>query len=148
MRYWLQWLAVLPAAVAAGILILVPVHFVIYRSLTGSGFITPYPELPERLVSPFFTAMAFVWAGAYVAPSHKFRTGQTLVVVWLVCSRRNWYRIVKRRVRLNDHCLRRCQDCRWDMRGICGLLLAPVPIAGRSIDSFVSHSTEKGSRCR
>lgn len=84
MKYWLRWLVVFPAAMAAGILVLIPVHFVLYRSLTGSGLITPYPELPERLLSPFFAACAFVWAGTYVSPSHKSQTAKSLVMVWIV----------------------------------------------------------------
>jgi ABC-type sugar transport system permease subunit len=42
----LLWIAVIPGAIIAGILILFPVHWVLYQTLTN--FIDPYPEAPEK----------------------------------------------------------------------------------------------------
>jgi hypothetical protein len=84
MRYWLRWLAVLPAAILARILVEFPLHWVLYANLTGSGFITPYPETPERLLAPFVGAIAFVWAGAKVAPAYPVHTACVLSGLWLL----------------------------------------------------------------
>lgn len=76
--YWLRWLAVLPASVVAGLLATIPLHFILYQTLTGSGIVEPYPELPERLLTPFAVCLGFVWSGARVAPECKFETAIAL----------------------------------------------------------------------
>lgn len=85
-KYWLRWLVVLPAALLAGFLIGFPLHWILYANLTGSGFVVPYPELPERLLSPLVGAIAFVWAGAKVAPSQRLRVAATLMALWISVS--------------------------------------------------------------
>lgn len=75
----LRWLAVLPGAALAAIVSTVPLHLVLYQTLTGSGLIEPYPELPERLLGPVAASVAFVWAGARIAPSHKVMAAATLL---------------------------------------------------------------------
>jgi hypothetical protein len=74
--YWLRWLAVLPVATIASALSLVPLHFVLYRTLIG--FVEPYPELPETLLSFPTMTLGFVWVGARIAPSHKVETAIAL----------------------------------------------------------------------
>lgn len=86
MKYGLRWLAVVPAAVLAAVLSAVPLHLVLYQTLTGSGFIEPYPETPERVLLPLVAAMSFVWAGARVAPSHKMETAVVLFGSWLLLA--------------------------------------------------------------
>ena len=85
LKYWASWIGVLPISLIAGILITFPVHWVLYRTLSGgdSPFITPYPELPERILLPFFTALVIVWVGSKIAPEHKFITAVILAVVWV-----------------------------------------------------------------
>ncbi|MBI3046586.1 MAG: hypothetical protein HYY86_03580 [Candidatus Harrisonbacteria bacterium] len=70
--YWLRWLVLLPGTLLAIIFASFLLHWVLYSTLTG--FIEPYPELPERILLPFVAAVIFIWAGAYIAPEHKFKT--------------------------------------------------------------------------
>ena len=85
LKYWASWIGVLPISIISGILITFPVHWVLYNTLSGgdSPFITPYPELPEKILSPFFTALIIVWVGSKIAPEHKFITAVVLAVVWV-----------------------------------------------------------------
>lgn len=84
MQNWLRWIAVLPAALLAMVLSAFPLHFVLYQTLTGSGIVEPYPETPERILLPFVGAVAFIWAGARVAPNHKVKAAMVLFVLWLL----------------------------------------------------------------
>lgn len=79
---WLRWIAVLPAALLAMALSAFPLHFVLYQTL--SGWIEPYPEMPERVLLPLVAAAVFVWAGARVAPHHKTETAVALFGLWLL----------------------------------------------------------------
>ncbi|MBK9760311.1 MAG: hypothetical protein IPO90_10175 [Flavobacteriales bacterium] len=84
-KYWLSWIGVLPIALVAGVLVDFPMHWILYRTLSGgdSPFITPYPELPERIFAPFFRALVIVWVGSFVAPEHKFKTAVVLAALWI-----------------------------------------------------------------
>ncbi len=83
-KYWLSWIGVLPISLIAGVLIDFPIHWVLYRTLSGgdSPFITPYPEFPERILAPFFRALVIVCIGAFIAPEHKFKTAIILATFW------------------------------------------------------------------
>ncbi len=81
---WLRWAAVLPAALLAIPLAPFPLHWVLYSSLTGSGFIEPYPQTPERILTPLAISTAFVWAGSRVAPKFKIETAVVLCGLWLL----------------------------------------------------------------
>jgi|CXWL01.1.fsa_nt_gi uncharacterized membrane protein YfcA len=85
-RLFLQWLAVVPGSIIAMILSTLPLHLVLYQTLTGSGLVEPYPELPERLLGPMAASLAFVWTGARIAPSRKTETAVAMfgVVLFLV----------------------------------------------------------------
>jgi uncharacterized membrane protein YeaQ/YmgE (transglycosylase-associated protein family) len=84
-QYWLRWIVVLPISLIAGILVTFPVHWILYRTLSGgdSPFITPYPELPERILAPLFTALVIVWVASKIAPEHKFKTAIILAALWI-----------------------------------------------------------------
>ena len=81
--YWMRWLAVLPGATLASLLALVPLHLILYQTL--SNFIGPYPELPERLLTPFATCLAFIWSGARIAPGYKVETAVVLFGLVMIC---------------------------------------------------------------
>lgn len=85
LKCWASWIGVLPISIVAGILVTFPVHWVLYRTLSGgdSPFITPYPELPERVLSPFFSSLVIVWVGSKIAPAHKFITAIILAAIWI-----------------------------------------------------------------
>ena len=80
-KYWLRWLAVLPGALLAGVIALFPLHFILYNTL--SHFVEPYPELPERVLTPFVIAGVFVWAGSLIAPEFKIEASVALFGLWL-----------------------------------------------------------------
>jgi hypothetical protein len=84
-KYWLSWIGVLPISLIAGVLVDFPVHWVLYQTLSGGDnpFITPYPELPERILAPFFRALVIVWISALIAPEHKFKTAVILATLWI-----------------------------------------------------------------
>ena len=84
MPKWLRWIAVLPAALLAIVLSAFLLHFVLYQTLAGSGIVEPYPETPERVLLPLVGAVAFIWAGARVAPNHKIKVAMFLFVIWLI----------------------------------------------------------------
>lgn len=84
MTKWLRWLAVLPAAVIAFPLALFPLRWVLYQTLTGSGIVEPYPEAPERLLTPLVGGIAFVWGGAWVAPVRKVLVAKVLCAIWVL----------------------------------------------------------------
>jgi hypothetical protein len=75
-KYWLRWVAVLPVAILGGVALIFPLHWVLYLSLRH--LIEPYPELPERILTPVVVAAGFIWLGAKVAPSHKLMTAWVL----------------------------------------------------------------------
>lgn len=80
----MRWLTVLPGAAVCGFLSTFALHWVLYGTLTASGVVEPYPELPERLLTPFAVALAFVWAGSRIAPSRKVETAAVLFGAWLL----------------------------------------------------------------
>jgi hypothetical protein len=57
---------------------------ILYQTLTGSGIVGPYPELPERLLTPFAVCLGFVWSGARIAPEYKFETAIALFGVAMI----------------------------------------------------------------
>lgn len=79
-KYWLCWLAVIPGAFIAGVLACFPLRWVLHSTLTN--FAEPYPELPERLLTPFVTAVTFIWAGSRIAPEYKVETSVILFGLW------------------------------------------------------------------
>lgn len=79
-----RWIGVFPGALTGAVLSLVPLHLILYQTLTGSGIAEPYPETPERLLSPFVAAIAFVWMGTYIAPNRKAATAVVTFGVWLL----------------------------------------------------------------
>lgn len=78
-----RWLAVVPGALLAMVLSSIPLHLVLYQTLTGSGIVEPYPEMPERLLTPLVAALAFIWFGSRIAPRRRFETAVTLFGVLL-----------------------------------------------------------------
>lgn len=80
-RYWLRWLAVLPGAILAGILALFPLHWALY--LTLISFVRPYPDLPERVLTPLVIGAVFIWAGSRIAPQYRVETAVGLFGLWM-----------------------------------------------------------------
>lgn len=87
-KYWLNWILVLPISLISAILITFPVHWLLYRILSGgeTPFITPYPVLLETILQPFFSALVFVWVSYLIAPHHKFKTAIILSSIWVLTA--------------------------------------------------------------
>lgn len=81
---FLRWAAVLPGAILGAILATFPLRIILYQTITGSGIVEPYPETPERLLTPLVMAAAFVWIGAKIAPTHNFATAIALFSIWII----------------------------------------------------------------
>jgi len=79
--YWIRWLAVLPGALIAGALAIFLLHWILYATL--SNFVEPYPELPERALTPFAIAAVFVWSGSRIAPDYKVEAAVLLFGLWM-----------------------------------------------------------------
>ncbi len=82
LTYWARWVAVLPGSVLAGLLMTVPLHLVLYNTL--SNFIDPVPELPERVLTPLVIGATIVWSGARIAPGRKMETAVVLFGLWML----------------------------------------------------------------
>ena len=70
----LRWLAVLPGGVLAGLLVLFPLHWVLYGTLVKGGMVQmPVEDLVpiERFLSPVISSIFFVYAGALIAPKRQ-----------------------------------------------------------------------------
>lgn len=80
--HWLRWIAVLPGALLGGIMMVFPLHWILYNTL--SNFIEPYPELPERIFTPFVVALGFVALGARIAPERTMEVAVVLFGLWMV----------------------------------------------------------------
>jgi hypothetical protein len=80
-RNALRWLLVLPGSLLAAVLSSFPLHIVLYLFLTK--WANPYPETPERFLLPLVAAIAFVLAGASIAPLHRKAVAVCLASGWI-----------------------------------------------------------------
>lgn len=79
--YWLRWIAVLPGAILAAVFSTFPLHWILYSTL--NQLIEPYPEAPERFITPFVIAIVYIWIGSIIAPEYKFEVAIVLFGIWL-----------------------------------------------------------------
>ncbi len=86
-RFWLRWLAVLPAGILSAVLVSFPVHWavLIITGFAGNddsiGLGDLPPETLERLGIAFFVPLAFVMGGAKVAPTYRLQTAVVLIIL-------------------------------------------------------------------
>ena len=80
-KYWLRWIIVLPVSLLTSIAATFPLHWVLL--ITLSNFVDPYPQLPERILTPFVIAAVFIWAGFRIAPEYKLQTSFALFGLWM-----------------------------------------------------------------
>jgi hypothetical protein len=92
----MRWIAVLPAAFLAVVVVWFPVHWAVmffqhynnpdYWPFTvddKSPLALISADTLERFGDAFFPPFAFVFVGAHVAPLHKFMTGIFLAILYL-----------------------------------------------------------------
>lgn len=84
----LRWLFLLPLVFIFGLLTDFSVHFILYSALSGGNepFITPYPETPELIISPFFRAIAFVYSAFKIAPKFKCKVSIIFSILWILLA--------------------------------------------------------------
>lgn len=80
----LRWIAVLPVSILAAIAMTFVLHFILYFALTQ--FVNPYPEFPERALTPFTIAATFIWTGCEIAPNNKLKVGIVLFAIWMLLA--------------------------------------------------------------
>jgi hypothetical protein len=80
----LRWVFLLPLSIMLGVLMLFVLHIILIN--TFREFITPYPELPERLLSPFVFSLGFVISGSKVAPKFKIQTSVFLFFLLMLLA--------------------------------------------------------------
>ena len=78
--FWARWAAVLPGSILAGLLMTLPMHWILYTTL--SQYFDPVPEFPERAISPLVIGATVVWAGARIAPTRPMETAVVLFGLW------------------------------------------------------------------
>ncbi len=76
----LRWIAVLPCAIIAAFLSLVPLHLFLYLIFTR--FVEVYPEMPELILAPAFLSGFFIYVGSKISPAYKL---ETAVVLFGIC---------------------------------------------------------------
>ncbi len=86
MRSLFRWILMVPTGALAGLLILFPLRWSLYMTLTGSGLVTPYPAFLEELFSPFASFCAFQYTLVAIAPHYKQITGSIFVVLHTVLA--------------------------------------------------------------
>jgi len=82
--YWLRWITVLPGALIFSLLVLFPLHWILYFTLVDGGAISGVNIGPiEYALSPFVSAIVFILAGFKIAPKYKFQASIVLTVLWI-----------------------------------------------------------------
>jgi hypothetical protein len=87
LKFWGRWLAVLPAALLSMVIVSFPVHWVVLGVTNSAkngesvGIGNLPPETLERLGIAFFAPLAYVVAGAKVAPTYKLQAAVVLVIL-------------------------------------------------------------------
>jgi hypothetical protein len=87
MTFWGRWVAVVPAGILAALIISFPLHWTVMMMASGSeddgtlGLSDLPPETLERWGMAFFLPMAFIVAGAKVAPQFKLQTAVGLMLL-------------------------------------------------------------------
>ena len=82
--YWFRWIAVLPGALAFSLLVLFPLHWILYFTFASGGVISGVNIQPiEYVLSPLVVAIIFILAGFRIAPKYKFQASIALTVLWI-----------------------------------------------------------------
>ena len=80
----LRWLVLLPLCLMAAFLSLFLLHFVLYATLTQ--FVQPYPEFPERALTPAIMGLVFVWTSFKLAPRYNSIAAIFFAGMWLTTA--------------------------------------------------------------
>jgi hypothetical protein len=81
-----RWVAVVPGGILCGLIILFPLHWILYFTLVkGSMVQMPIEDIApiERFLSPILSSIIFVYAGAMIAPKKQFAVSIILFILGL-----------------------------------------------------------------
>jgi hypothetical protein len=84
---FIRWIAIIPGGVLCGLIILFPLHWVLYFTLVeGSIIQMPMKDMApiERFLSPILSSIMFVYAGARIAPKEQFVVSIILFVLGIL----------------------------------------------------------------
>lgn len=94
----IRLLLILPIGVLSGIIATFILHLFLVNTL--SHFVTPYPQFPERILTPFAFFVFFVFGGSIVSPYKKSKTAILLfalqltlfqIFIFLIEYKINWF---------------------------------------------------------
>ena len=82
----LRWILLLPVAALSAILITFPLHWALYWSLSGGPdpFISPYPQMPEKILQPMVSAITFVFVSGVLAPKANITVSKIAAGLWCI----------------------------------------------------------------
>ena len=79
-KYWLRWIAVVPGALLAAIIVSLIIRTVLYYTLFA--LISAKPRLIEIMLQPFLIGVGFIYFGSLIAPE---RNNKTLIILFVLC---------------------------------------------------------------
>jgi hypothetical protein len=94
----IRLLLILPIGVLSGIISTFILHLFLVNTL--SHFVTPYPQFPERVLTPFAFCVFFVFGGSIVSPFNKSKTAILLfalqitliqIFIFLIQYKIDWF---------------------------------------------------------
>ena len=94
----IRLILILPIGILSGIIATFVLHLLLVNTL--SHFVTPYPQLPERILTPFAFCIFFVLGGSMVSPFNKSKTAILLfalqltliqLLIFLIEYKINWF---------------------------------------------------------
>lgn len=94
----IRLILILPIGVLSGIIATFVLHLFLVNTL--SHFVTPYPQFPERVLTPFAFCAFFVFGGSLVSPFNKSKTAILLfalqltliqLFIFLIEYKINWF---------------------------------------------------------
>lgn len=83
-RYILRWLAVIPGAAIAVLVVMIPIHWLVMLQYVDNGEGSLNGIISHRILETFahafFTPFIFITTRSAIAPNHRFHTGIVLAV--------------------------------------------------------------------
>ena len=94
----IRLILIFPIGILSGIIATFVLHLLLVSTLTH--FVTPYPQFPERILTPFAFCIFFVLGGSMVSPFNKSKTAILLfalqltliqLFIFLIEYKINWF---------------------------------------------------------
>lgn len=82
-----RWIAVIPGGILCGLLVIFPLHWMLYFTLVrGSMIEMPMEDMAsiEKFISPILSSIFFVYSGAKIAPKKQFIVAIILFIIGIL----------------------------------------------------------------